>query len=214
MDYYADDGTRQQIAVELVARSLRADFASERCSGHDPYQVGVRDAYCEAASFALDPTGQKIGELTAEIEDATSLYCTRANVDQAAPVIVAKVAHAARHPGARPQWVGPLAFRRQSPGTLGVDHDFGDDWGELAEQRVSWRAAPGAATGLLYAYDPTWNEYAVLASDVPQAIVEAAVNTVRAAWRHPEVNALLHALDFPSLQPVNVALSHGMGPEL
>lgn len=72
-----------------------------------------------------------------------------------------------------PDWVGPRAFNARYGGA-GVDHDFGMRWGERREQRISLRRRPGVERGLLYAYDPTWDEYAVLARDVPEPAVEAA----------------------------------------
>jgi hypothetical protein len=72
-----------------------------------------------------------------------------------------------------PEWIGPRAFQAQH-GSAGVDHHFGMRWGERREQQISLRRQPGEQGGLLYAYDPTWDEYAVLARDVPAPAVEAA----------------------------------------
>ena len=72
-----------------------------------------------------------------------------------------------------PDWVGPQAFATQH-GRAGVDHDFGMRWGERREQRLSLRVKPGEDHGLFYAYDPTWDEYAVLALNVPETAVQAA----------------------------------------
>ena len=47
-------------------------------------------------------------------------------------------------------------------------------WGSNGDQRVSLRHLIAADRGLLYVYDPTWDEYAVLFRDVPVAAVEAA----------------------------------------
>jgi hypothetical protein len=70
-------------------------------------------------------------------------------------------------------WIGPKAFQAGNA-NAGVDHHFGMRWGERREQRISLRQLPGAERGLLYAYDPTWDEYAVLLRDVPKAAAEAA----------------------------------------
>jgi hypothetical protein len=73
----------------------------------------------------------------------------------------------------QPHWMGPTAFH-VSHGAAGVDHHFGMRWGERREQQISLRRLPGSERGLLYAYDPTWDEYAVLAHDVPEPAAEAA----------------------------------------
>jgi hypothetical protein len=72
------------------------------------------------------------------------------------------------------EWMGPRAFKAQYGAQPGVDRDIGMGWGSRRNQRVSHRrAALDALTGLLHAYDLTWDEYAVLAADVPATAVEA-----------------------------------------
>jgi len=51
-------------------------------------------------------------------------------------------------------------------------------------------ATVDSPTGLVYAYDLTWDEYAVLATDVPRAAVEAALGRARAGDTHPTVETL------------------------
>ena len=75
-------------------------------------------------------------------------------------------------PPREPDWVGPKAFNARY-GAVGVDHHFGMRWGERREQRISLRRHPGATQGLLYAYDPTWDEYAVISTHAPADAVEA-----------------------------------------
>lgn len=91
-----------------------------------------------------------------------------------------------------PDWVGPQAFAARY-GRDGVDHDFGMRWGERREQRISLRRHPDADRGLLYAYDPTWDEYALLAQDVPQAAVEAAFTQAL------DIDTHMHVLAFAEL---------------
>ena len=95
-------------------------------------------------------------------------------------------------PPREPDWVGPKAFHARY-GIVGVDHEFGMRWGERREQRISLRRHPGATHGLLYAYDPTWDEYAVLAHDVPEPAVEAAFAQALAVDTH------MHVLEFTEL---------------
>ena len=72
------------------------------------------------------------------------------------------------------EWRGPVTFARAHRAVPGIDHDFGTGWGPNGDQRVSLRVEVGAEAGLLYVYDPTWDEYAVLGSDVSLIAVEDA----------------------------------------
>ena len=77
----------------------------------------------------------------------------------------------------RLHWMGPRAFKARYGVQPGVDRDFGMWWGPRHDQRVSHRGDTlGSPTGLLYAYDLTWDEYAVLATDIPWAAFEAIIN--------------------------------------
>jgi hypothetical protein len=77
----------------------------------------------------------------------------------------------------RLKWMGRLAFKARYGVQLGVEADFGTWWGPRHDQRISHRrAALDCPTGLLYAYNVTWDEYAALTADVPAAVVEAVIN--------------------------------------
>ena len=65
------------------------------------------------------------------------------------------------------EWRGPVSFARAHTVVPGIERDFGSRWGSNGDQRVSLRVEVGSDTGLLYVYDPTWDEYAVIGSDVP-----------------------------------------------
>lgn len=79
-------------------------------------------------------------------------------------------------------WMGPRAFKARYGVQPGVDRDFGMWWGPRHDQRVSHRGDTlDSPTGLLYAYDLTWDEYAVLAADIPWAAVEAVINRALAS---------------------------------
>jgi hypothetical protein len=75
-------------------------------------------------------------------------------------------------------WLGPMSFTRQVAQHTGVDHDLGNRWGARRDIRISHRVTEGATVGLLYAYDRTWDEYAILD---PAADVEAVARTFHAA---------------------------------
>ena len=72
------------------------------------------------------------------------------------------------------EWRGPVSFARAHAAVPGIERDFGSRWGSNGDQRVSLRVEVGSDTGLLYVYDPTWDEYAVIGSDVPLAAVKYA----------------------------------------
>jgi len=78
------------------------------------------------------------------------------------------------HPQPALEWRGPMSFARTYGVVPGIHHDFGIRCGPNGDQPVSLRVEPGADSGLLYVYDLTWDEYAVLGSEVPVAAVESA----------------------------------------
>ena len=55
-----------------------------------------------------------------------------------------------------------------------MDREYGARWGERHEQRITLRRTATTHEGLLYAYDPTWDEYAVISTRAPADAVEAA----------------------------------------
>jgi hypothetical protein len=106
------------------------------------------------------------------------------------------------------EWRGPVAFARAHGSAPGVDHHFGTRWGSNADQRVSLRVEVGRDAGLLYAYDPTWDEYAVIGSDVPFAVVKDAFTRSLKLVEHPWVE------DFVALLPAVTAIRRSLEPEL
>lgn len=106
------------------------------------------------------------------------------------------------------EWMGPVAFAKAYESVRGIDYDFGTRWGPNGDQLVSLRLEVGANTGLLYVYDPTWDEYAVLGTFVQLVAVEHAVARARQFDDHPTVEK------FQELAP-NVGVGRvPLGPEL
>ena len=99
-------------------------------------------------------------------------------------------------------WVGPQAFSARIGGA-GIGHDFGMRWGERREQRISLRLRYGADRGLLYAYDPTWDEYACLADGVAEPAVEAAFAQAL------DIDTHMHVLAFAELVRCHELLDAG-----
>lgn len=106
------------------------------------------------------------------------------------------------------EWRGPVSFARGHSAVPGIERDFGSRWGSNGDQRVILRAEVGSDTGLLYVYDPTWDEYAVIGSDVPLAAVEDAFARAARLGEHPPV------ADFVTLLPTVHADRRSPGPEL
>ena len=92
------------------------------------------------------------------------------------------------------EWRGPVSFARAHTVVPGIERDFGSRWGSNGDQRVSLRVEVGSDTGLLYVYDPTWDEYAVIGSDVPLAAVEDAFARAARFGEHPPVADLVPLL--------------------
>ena len=99
---------------------------------------------------------------------------------------------ACRHPAL--EWRGPIWFARAYAAVPGIECDFGSRWGSNGDQRVSLRVEVGSDTGLLYVYDPTWDEYAVIGSDVPLAAVENVFARSPQLGEHPSVEAFVTLL--------------------
>ena len=106
------------------------------------------------------------------------------------------------------EWRGPVSFARAHAAVPGIERDFGSRWGSNGDQRVSLRVEVGSDTGLLYVYDPTWDEYAVIGSDVPLVAVEDAFARAARLGEHPPV------ADFVTLLPNVHADRRSPGPEL
>jgi hypothetical protein len=81
------------------------------------------------------------------------------------------------------RWISAARFDRHVS-EAGFDHEYGELWGPRHDQRVSLRLAAGATAGVLYAYDPLWDEYAVLHPDAEQVDVEAAFARI-VKWNGP-----------------------------
>ncbi len=136
------------------------------------YRLGQGDAYAFAAALVLargvDSHAFAVSEpVTGALSDGvTELGELRdAALD---------TRHRAADPDVALAWLGPIQFHQQHRAVPGIELDYGMRWGSNGDQRVSLRLLVAADRGLLYVYDPTWDEYAVLFRDIPAAAVEAA----------------------------------------
>lgn len=151
--------------------------ASRNVEEHDPidywYRLGQRNAYAHAAAQALAP-GLGHDPFTIAERITTALNAGTTDIRE-----LRDAAYGTRALTAPPkpsiEWVGPKAFDTQHRNIRGVDRDYGMRWGPRGNQRISLRLDGDQATdGLLYAYDPTWQEYAVLSTSAPRPAVDRA----------------------------------------
>ena len=182
----AERHTDHQLHVKLVALSRNAQVNVDLQDPADYwYRLGQRNAYAQALGLVvargLDHVAFEVADrLTGALADGEH------NVDA---LLAAALEPAPARPAAEPEWIGPQAFRAQYGHVPGVDRDFGMRWGRRGNQRISWRAPLDAGRGLLYAYDPIWDEYTVLGADVPRPAVEAAFKQALESEIHMDVGA-------------------------
>lgn len=166
---------RIDVAVDLLLALARN--ASLNVEEHDPidywYRLGQRNAYAHATGQLLAPSvGQDAFAVAERITTALD-----AGVSEVDELRSAANDHGvpARTPALTIEWVGPMAFDSQHHTLRGIDRDYGMRWGQRSNQRISLRLDGETAThGLLYAYDPTWQEYAVLSPSASRAAVDRA----------------------------------------
>lgn len=151
--------------------------ASRNVEEHDPidywYRLGQRNAYAHAIGQLLAPVvGHDPFAIAERITTALD-----AGTSEITDLRAAGYAHGVAAPQPKPtiEWVGPKAFDSQHRIIRGIDRDYGMRWGPRSNQRISLRLDGDTAShGLLYAYDPTWQEYAVLSPSASRAAVDRA----------------------------------------
>ena len=90
----------------------------------------------------------------------------------------------------------------------GVDPILGTRWGPRHDQSVSYHLATvDSPTGLAYAYDLTWDEYAVLATDVPRAAAQTALGRALVCDAHLTVEVFAGLLTDSLMAPTLAAES-------
>jgi len=161
------------LAERLVALSRNAHRGVDR---HDEidywYRLGQRNAYAHAAGVVIargvDSGAFSVAErLTGALADGVAELAELRSV-------VLDFGHRSADVEAGLTWMGPATFHAQFHDAPGIDHDFGMRWGANGDQRLSLRVPVGDDRGTLYAYDPTWDEYAVLCREASTASVEGA----------------------------------------
>lgn len=195
------DGIRRR--TQLLDLALGAQHG---ISLDDPadywYLKGTRDAYVYAAAvLAAGQPGDPARAAASRVDDLLG-----DGTQNIADLL------AALDPTPQPEardgltWVGPVAFNRLTSTLAGIDHDLGTRWGAQRDVRISHRRPHDGTTGLLYAYDRTWDEYTILADDIHADIVEAARVVALDVDPHLPLDRFLHVLhDVPARHAADVA---------
>lgn len=198
--------------------------------------VGERDTYARAAALLAAPhLGQDPAHITKRIVDTLIAGAATGSPGDIAALPSAALRAAALGTAAPPvtprpspplEWVGPKAFTARYGHIPGIDRDFGMRWGTAGNQRLSFRRDPsphladdGGREGMLYAYDPTWDEYALLQLRVPEDTVSAVFAQALKLDTHLPVEnfasllAARHDLD-PHMGPAGVRPRAAAGPDV
>lgn len=154
------------------------------------HREGLRDGYVHAAAMAIAGRSGATAAATAAAERVIDLL--RDGVDDLG-VLMETVEPGPREPDDL-TWVGPIAFARLAVERPGIDHDLGSRWGPRCDIRISHRRPPNGASGLLYAYDRTWDEYAVLHPAASVAEVDRAYRNALARDPHPPISDFVDIL--------------------
>lgn len=147
------------------------------------YVEGRRDAYLLIAATLGGHNDPTLSRTVTQLRQALHDGVTEVN---ALRDIVTR--STGRSPSPKPtlDWIGPKAFEAQH-GDRGLDEDFGMRWGDNRDVRISFKRHPGDHEGLLYAYDKTWDTYAVISPGTNRTIVQRAYQQALAA--NPEMTA-------------------------
>lgn len=169
--------------------------------GDRGYTLAQRNTYARAASLVAARDSHEDPALIADrlvhalAEGTTDVSSLREVAFSGVP----------RPPGPHTlDWMGPKTFEAQYGDIPGIDHDYGMRWGTTQNQRISLRHTADSSDGLLYAYDRTWDEYAVLQHRIPTVLVS---QVFREALRRDEH---LPVEDFANL--IQSRLAHPLAP--
>ncbi len=136
--------------------------------GDRGYTLGQRNTYARAAAIVA---ARESHEDPALIADRIVHALADGTTDL--PAIRAIALAGLPRPTTEPtlEWLGRKAFDARYGDAPGIDHDYGMRWGAVGNQRISYRRHTAATEGMLYAYDPTWDEYALIARHVPVQVM-------------------------------------------
>ncbi|WP_404385304.1 hypothetical protein LL946_04785 [Knoellia locipacati] len=181
-----DDTAEDTARVDPESIALRMAINNHAVIDSDigsPYQEGRRDAYLLMAVALEAPREPTLSRTITQLRQA--LHGGVTEVDDLREIITRSTG---RSPTPKPslEWVGPKAFDARHS-DWGLDEDFGMRWGTNRDIRISFKRQPGATEGLLYAYDKTWDTYAVIADKTNRTLVQLAYRQALAA--NPDMTA-------------------------
>jgi hypothetical protein len=103
-------------------------------------------------------------------------------------------------------WISQARFDHHHC-AAGIDIDYGTCWGVRENQRVSLRIHPDAQHGVLYAYDPLWDECLVIDDAATRVEVSDAFGQVltRRGDRGVPVHVFADAVRQRQLEPLFAA---------
>lgn len=167
--------TSQGLAHDTLSSSGAAPTADQIDRGADDsvdywYRLGLRNAYAQAAGLLIAPAA------AADPFTVAERITTRidAGVTDIAELSSAAYGNTPARPNAALKWHGERAFAARYGDRSPAERDYGMRWGPRGDQRITLRPNDTGDRGLLYVYDPTWDEYALLGADVTRGAVEAA----------------------------------------
>jgi hypothetical protein len=170
MSAISEQTDRDRLVDQLLALSRNVH---QNVDLDDPadywYRLGQRNAYAHAVGLTL---GRGVDDVAFAVADRVTT-ALGAGVHDLADLTLTASGRAPSDPApASLTWVGPQAFTAAYGHVPGIDRDYGMRWGERREQRITLRRTANTHEGLLYAFDPTWDEYAVISTHAPADAVE------------------------------------------
>lgn len=174
-EQYATTQTQhsQHLAMDLLDEFLQlACDAQDRLPfdilGDRGYTLGQRNTYARAASLVAASDSHKDSALIAD----RIVHALAEGTTDVTSLREVALSRSPRSTGPHTlDWLGPKTFEARYGDVPGIDHDYGMRWGTSGNQRISLRHTADASDGLLYAYDRTWDEYAVLQHRIPTVVV-------------------------------------------
>lgn len=155
------------------------------------YRQGIREAFAYAAALLV---AGRVADVTQGAADRVVDLLGDGVADLR---VLMEATEAGPGPGSGLTWMGQISFDRVTARQPGTDHDLGSQWGNRHDIRICHRRPHDGTVGLLYAYDQTWDEYAILD---PAAHVDVVARTIHAAL---DVDPHLPLTDFLALLRTN-----------
>lgn len=174
------------------------------------YRLGQRNAYVEAAGLIL--AGGVDDDLAFKVADRITGALFSGGIEvaelrgRAEAALQVRLAHARN--GGPLEWIGPAAFAKRWEAIGSQEEEVGRLAGENGDRRVRLRLDGGAGEGLLYVYDATWDEYAVIAEGVALEDARAALTQGQDRDGHLDLSRLAAVVRTSATRPPSI------GPEL